>query len=156
MAGTSNPGEATDNPVPINVTAMVDIIFCLSIFFMCAFHFRQLEGKMACWLPAKGESARPAKPVEFEEVRISLRSVPGAGGAAPFLSRRVGPVAVGSDGELSEALRDVIASYVKAGIARVPAVIDADPSVPWSEVVNVLGLCRAEGIRNLEFAARRT
>ena len=29
MGGSQNIGEASDNPVAINVTAMVDVIFCL-------------------------------------------------------------------------------------------------------------------------------
>ena len=40
-----------DNPVALNVAPMVDIIFCLCIFFMCSFHFKQLEGKFESWLP---------------------------------------------------------------------------------------------------------
>ena len=51
MGAGGNIGEASDNPVEINVTAMVDVIFCLCIFFMCSFHFKQLEGKIDTWLP---------------------------------------------------------------------------------------------------------
>ena len=51
MGGGGNIGEESDNPVEINVTAMVDVIFCLCIFFMCSFHFKQLEGKIETWLP---------------------------------------------------------------------------------------------------------
>lgn len=29
MSGSQNIGEESDNPVGINVTAMVDVIFCL-------------------------------------------------------------------------------------------------------------------------------
>jgi biopolymer transport protein ExbD len=43
MAGTQNIGEASDNPVAINVTAMVDVIFCLCLFFMFSFKFKQFE-----------------------------------------------------------------------------------------------------------------
>ncbi|KAF0241790.1 MAG: hypothetical protein FD180_4260 [Planctomycetota bacterium] len=45
-----------DNPVALNVAPMVDIIFCLCIFFMCSFHFKQLEGKFESWLPKKGST----------------------------------------------------------------------------------------------------
>lgn len=44
-----------DNPVGINVTAMVDIIFCLCLFFMCSMHFKQIEGKLESWLPDTGQ-----------------------------------------------------------------------------------------------------
>jgi len=50
MAGASI-GDNEENPVAINVTAMVDVIFCLCVFFMCSLHFRQAEGKFETWLP---------------------------------------------------------------------------------------------------------
>ena len=63
MGGSQNIGEASDNPVEINVTAMVDVIFCLCIFFMCSFHFKQLEGKIDTWLPGPGRpSVTPLPP----------------------------------------------------------------------------------------------
>ena len=37
-------GDQADNPVAINVVPMVDVIFCLCVFFMCSFKFKQLEG----------------------------------------------------------------------------------------------------------------
>ena len=33
----SHGGAGEDNPVSLNVAPMVDIIFCLCIFFMCSF-----------------------------------------------------------------------------------------------------------------------
>src|SRR3982074_1377177 len=99
MGGGGNIGEASDNPVEINVTAMVDVIFCLCIFFMCSFHFKQLEGKIDSWLPqAKGPNAAPIhlKPV-LEEIRIFMRWDPSTG----VTVRKVGSrTAVGSDAEL--------------------------------------------------------
>ena len=41
MAGVS-VGESEENPVAINVTLLVDIIFCLCVFFMISFKFKQL------------------------------------------------------------------------------------------------------------------
>src|SRR5688572_16063202 len=71
MAGVS-VGEAPDNPVAINITAMVDIIFCLCVFFMCSLHFKQLEGKFDTWLPkSKGAQGMPLNAV-IEEIRVAL------------------------------------------------------------------------------------
>jgi biopolymer transport protein ExbD len=156
MASFSSPDGAPDNPVPVNVTAMVDVIFCLSIFFMCAFHFRQLEGKMDSWLPSDGGvKDAPLNPVQLEEVRISLRYLPDAADPASTVRRQVGPRAVRTDEELRDALRSLLSSYAKAGVADVRAVIDSDPFVPWSMVVAALSLCREEGLRNIAFAAPR-
>ncbi len=157
MAGTSTPGESSDNPVPINVTAMVDIIFCLCIFFFCSFHFRQLEGKMESWLPKdKGVNTTPPPTVMLEEVRIFLKFNPNASDASHAVTRQVASQVVGDDTELRTVLRTMMANYQKANIKDVPVIIDSDPKVPWKEVVNVLSLSRLEGLTKLEFAAPRS
>ncbi len=158
MAGVSTPGESSDNPVPINVTAMVDIIFCLCIFFMCSFHFRQLEGKMESWLPKdKGVNATPVKNVMIEEIRIFLRFNPAAADTSTAVRRAVGSKAVTSDDDLRQTLRSVVADLAKSGISdkEVPVRLDAEPQVPWKEVVKVLDLCRLEKLEKLEFVGPR-
>jgi len=156
MAGTSTPGESSDNPVPINVTAMVDIIFCLCIFFFCSFHFRQLEGKMESWLPKdKGVNTTPPPKVMLEEVRVFMKFNPNASDASHAVTRQVASTPVGDDAELRTVLRGMMANYQKANLNEVPVVIEAEPRVPWKEVVNVLSLCRLEGLTKLEFAAAK-
>src|SRR5262245_42381441 len=123
MAGTSTPGESSDNPVPINVTAMVDIIFCLCIFFFCSFHFRQLEGKMQSWLPKdKGVNTTPVQKVMLEEVRIFMKFNPNATDTSNAVIRQVGSQPVGSDDELRNVLRSMMANYQKANMNDVPVI----------------------------------
>jgi len=151
MGGSSNIGEASDNPVEINVTAMVDVIFCLCIFFMCSFHFKQLEGKVDAWLPKdKGPNAAPIdlKPV-LEEVRVFMRWDPSTGATV----RKVGSrQAVGSDDELMETIRSMMSDYERAQKPNAPVLIDATSDVPWSDVVHVLDLCKAAKYSKIEFA----
>src|SRR5215813_1267750 len=71
MAGVS-VGDDGDNPVAINVTALVDIIFCLCVFFMISFKFKQLEGKFDSWLPKnKGAQGMPLGAV-IQEIRVAI------------------------------------------------------------------------------------
>jgi hypothetical protein len=50
----------------------VDIIFCLCVFFMISFKFKQLEGKFDTWLPKdKGYEGMPLKAV-IQEIRVAL------------------------------------------------------------------------------------
>src|SRR4029077_9223430 len=104
MGGSSNIGEASDNPVEINVTAMVDVIFCLCIFFMCSFHFKQLEGKIDAWLPTdKGNQIGQVieRPL-LEEIRVFMRYAPASG----LTTRKIGsrqPVA--DDAELTSTIQ---------------------------------------------------
>jgi len=69
MAGSQDPNE---NPVAINVVPMVDVIFCLCVFFMCSFKFKQIEGKFDSWLPKdKGLGAMSADQV-ITEIRVAI------------------------------------------------------------------------------------
>jgi replicative DNA helicase len=65
-------GEAEDNPVNINVVPMVDVIFCLCVFFMCSFKFKQLEGKFTSWLPKDKGVGGASDPGEIREMRVAL------------------------------------------------------------------------------------
>src|SRR5437762_1500519 len=67
----SGGGEAEDNPVNINVVPMVDVIFCLCVFFMCSFKFKEMEGKFQSWLPTdKGNGGTP--PDDLIEMRVAM------------------------------------------------------------------------------------
>jgi biopolymer transport protein ExbD len=153
MAGAIHTsGRGSDDPIPVNVTALIDIIFCLCIFFMCSFHFRQLEGKMDSWLPDHGGPglADRARGVELEDIRVFLDA-----GPSGSVTRRVGAVQVPTDGELRGALRFLAAGSGRAGLGDPRVVVDADPGVAWMEVVNVLSVCRGENLTRLEFSAPR-
>src|SRR5436190_21214160 len=68
MAGNN---EASDNPLPINVVPMVDIIFCLCVFFLCAFQVHAIEGRFDSWLPKdRGSDGGDAGPLR--ELRVTL------------------------------------------------------------------------------------
>ncbi len=147
MGGTRM--DDSENPLEINVTAMVDVIFCLCIFFMCSFHFKQLEGKIDAWLPdGKGPRDLPVREVILEEIRLfmswdsaSNRTVRKVGNRPP----------VGSDAELVSTLRTLAEDYKKAG-RDIPVLIDSRAEVPWQDVVGVLDLCMKEKIGKIEFA----
>src|SRR5262245_52402244 len=133
MGGTQNIGEASDNPVEINVTAMVDVIFCLCIFFMCSFHFKQLEGKIDAWLPTKDGNQPTDKKIDvlFDEIRIFMRWDPATGRTIRHIGNR--PPASGDD-ELISTIQSLKQGFHNAGKFEVPVVLDATEDVPWQEV----------------------
>jgi biopolymer transport protein ExbD len=151
MAGSQNIGESSDNPVAINVTAMVDVIFCLCIFFMCSFHFKQLEGKIESWLPrgsAGGPAAADKSPLE--DIRVVLTWDAGRG----VTSRQVGnrpPVT--SDEELMRIVLSMAADYKKVGREDFPVQVQSGRDVPWQDVVHVLDILKRRGLERIEFAA---
>lgn len=147
MAGASMFDEAGDNPVEINVTAMVDVIFCLVVFFMCTFHFKQLEGKIETWLPKDGPCCGVCV---LEEIRVTMRRDPRTGDVLRRLGNR--PSAT-SDTALVDDILVMVQDYIKAGRTSYPVLIDASPDVPWTDVVHVMDLCRQRGLQNIEFTA---
>jgi biopolymer transport protein ExbD len=148
MGAGGNIGEASDNPVEINVTAMVDVIFCLCIFFMCSFHFKQLEGKIDTWLPNTGNQPGLPPHVVLEEIRVFMRWDATAG----VTTRKIGSrAAVGSDSDLMATIQSMRTDYINAGKLEVPILIDATPDVPWTDVVHLVDLCKAEKLSKIEF-----
>ena len=151
MGGGGNIGEESDNPVEINVTAMVDVIFCLCIFFMCSFHFKQVEGRIDAWLP-KDKGPHPAtadlRPI-LEEIRVFMRWDPATGRTVRRIGNRP---AVADDHELMDTIKLLKSDYDRAQKPDVAVLIDAVPDVPWQDVIRVLDLIKAEKIAKVEFA----
>lgn len=147
MAGMSTPGEGEDNPVNINVIPMVDVIFCLCLFFMCSFKFKQLAGKMDSWLPQdKGLSQGNPQTDALEEIRVMLtwdgsRTIHQLGGRM-----------VTDEAELEQLIYATWDDYRKVGKLDSPVVIDARPDVPWKDVVTVMNLCKRNDIEKIEFS----
>jgi biopolymer transport protein ExbD len=149
VAGSSNIGEASDNPVGINVVPMVDVIFCLCLFFMCSLKFKQLEGKIETWLPKdRGVEQTIPDKVVLEEIRVFMRWVDNrtvikVGNRAP----------ANSDNELMQTILQLSNDYKKLGKQDFPVLIDALEDVPWKDVIHVLDLCKKEKLERIEFAA---
>src|SRR5215470_12761580 len=99
MAGSQDPQE---NPVAINVVPMVDVIFCLCVFFMCSFHFKQLEGKFDSWLPLERGGFTPIVDDKLlEEIRVALFWDP----QHDRVVRQLGTRRLADDAELQAMLR---------------------------------------------------
>mgnify|MGYP003577061836 CR=1 FL=1 len=148
MAGVS-VGESDENPVNINVTPLVDIIFCLCVFFMISFKFKQLEGKFDTWLPKdKGFEGMPLKAV-IQEIRVALfwddvnRNV----------VRKMGTRIVPEDEQLLKLISDSYEDFKRLNKPDVGLTIDADFRVPWESVVGVMNIGKKAGVAKVEFAA---
>lgn len=150
MAGQVNIGEGSDNPVETNIVPMIDVIFCLCLFFMCSFHFKQLEGKIESWLPKdKGVFGDPVSNPVLEEIRIRMMWNDNTGKT----SRQVNSRQVSTDNELTAVLLANVNDYKRSGKTDVPAIIDAEPKVPWQDVISVMDICKNINIEKIEFAS---
>src|SRR5262245_7270131 len=99
MAGSS---DSNGNPVAINVVPMVDVIFCLCVFFMCSFRFRGIEGKLDAWLPKTLGIGGPATRPLVDEIRVVLSPDP----ETRNVRRMLGSRRVASNDELAGLLRE--------------------------------------------------
>ena len=148
MAGVS-VGEDQDNPVAINVTALVDIIFCLCVFFMISFKFKQIEGKFDTWLPKNKGSEGVASGADIiKEIRVAMYW----DAESERTVRHLGMRRVESDDELQNLIREAHEDFVRNNQPDVPVTIDADARVPWNDVMTVVNLCKRNQIDKIEFA----
>ena len=149
--GGGGGGDDEENPVPVNCVALIDIIFCLCIFFMCSFHFKQLQGKIDTWLPKdRGIFGGEAGEIIKSEIVVVLRM--SEDGTQVVRKVQNNPVA-STDQELMSTIIQLRDDYDKAGDTKYPLVIDASPAVPWKDVVHVMDLCKQNKIERIEFGA---
>jgi biopolymer transport protein ExbD len=145
MAASQDPG---DNPVAINVVPMVDVIFCLCVFFMCSFQFKQVEGRLDSWLPRdKGMRQDAVAPATLDEIRVALEWDAERGTAI----RRLGDRVYSGDLELEDAVRAAHADWRATGRSA-PVIIDGSTRCPWHAVVRVLNSVRRLGIHDVQLA----
>src|SRR5262245_51705707 len=126
MAGASI-GDNEENPVAINVTAMVDVIFCLCVFFMCSLHFRELEGKFDTWLP-KGKGSQG---MSDSEIPIEIRVAVYWDEAKQVAVRQLGSRMIQDDEDLQTRIKSAYDDFVRMNKPEVPVTIDAHALVPW-------------------------
>jgi biopolymer transport protein ExbD len=148
MAGVS-VGESPENPVAINVTAMVDVIFCLCVFFMCSLHFREVEGKFETWLPkGKGNEGVGNANSVIQEMRVALYWDE----ANKRTVRQYGTRVIQSDEELQQLLKDAHQDFLRLNKPDTPLTVDAHAAVPWADVIDVVNMGKREMIEKIEFA----
>lgn len=145
-------GEAEDNPVNLNVVAMVDIIFCLCIFFMCSFKFKQLEGKFQSWLPKNKGQGAASDPGEIKEIRIAMLWDADAKKPRRMFGHKT--VADGDEGirELETLIQGAYEDWQRKGTPDVPLIVDGDFALPWEEVMSVVNIGKKLDMKNIEFA----
>jgi biopolymer transport protein ExbD len=146
MAGSQ---DSEENPVAINVVPMVDVIFCLCIFFMCSFKFKEVEGKFDSWLPKNKGADSPMKAEDLiEEIRVAMMW----DAKNQRMIRQLGNRQVESDDELQELILRGHEDHVRLNRPDTPVIIDADARIAWKEVMNVFNIIKRNKIDKIEFA----
>lgn len=126
------------------MTPLIDVVFQLLVFFICATtgHIRELL------LPADlSAGAGAASSAEFEkplgEVWIRLRR-----------EQETTVVQIeGADYRSAEDWSRVLKG-LSAAAPEIPVYLAVEGQVPWGDVVQVYDLCRAEGFQTISFAVQ--
>src|SRR3954471_24230080 len=144
-------GQASeDDAVSVNVTPLIDIIFCLCIFFICSFHFKQLQGKLDSWLPKdKGNQGGGATTATMEDIYVRIYKNASGKTEVAYSSHILGELS--EDDQQDKGVFDQVElqvktqykDYIGQGKAETATVkIDGQPDVPWKDVLQVLDRCK--------------
>lgn len=147
----------------LDMTSMIDVVFLLLIFFMCATKFKLPEGSLRSFLPRDMGNSQ-SRPMVEENCRIWLRN---EGGQVIAIAddRTIDPnnelvgdyeIHMGVPGPNMELVENHISSrrdtYYGAS-SSLPVVIDFSGDVPWKYVSDVLNICTKLEIDKISFAA---
>jgi biopolymer transport protein ExbD len=159
--------------VELDLTPMIDIVFNLLIFFMCATKFRTPEGMIEAFLPKDKGQAAGTPQIDLNEIRIKLLWYDASG--RPTKAEDGGHVVlkVGDDvynnagdfesmrypetsevwASLGAKLIEFKAGYKGSGKKGLPVIIDARKQIPTKFVISALNEVVRAGISDVTFAA---
>jgi len=132
--------EVESDEPGFQMAPMIDIVFQLIIFFMCASSFAILESQMDVNLPARAE-AKPAGEI-MEEVFINIL----ADNTVLANGRQYDSPGSKDLTELRTMLTE-LASVFKDQVV----IVQAEWQVPHERVIQVLNACAAAKIKNISF-----
>ena len=148
----------------LNFTSLIDIVFLLLIFFMCACKFKQTEQRLDCFLPTdEGQMPSQAPLKKPEECTIFIKDDVNARAgtferrarrrATYFLmSRDAQPVS--DPNQLLAKMSQLAANpEQQVLIALYDEYRDKDQLVPFFNVVALVDVCKMAGIKTVKFQA---
>ncbi|MBX3469915.1 MAG: biopolymer transporter ExbD [Planctomycetes bacterium] len=159
----------------LDITPMIDIVFNLLIFFMCATKFKTTEGFIMCFLPKNRGQGSGTPTIDLNEVRIKLLWYGDDGkptnGDAGYVVVKIGDENYNDPGHFERDLRSTVpekspvwtaihdklnafkAGYKGKSDKGLPVIIDARKQVPTKYIVSVLNEVVRAGIQDVTFAA---
>lgn len=148
--------KSGEEPIELQMTPMIDVIFQLLIFFMCATRFKSLEGKFLTYMPENIGivSDEEIPPLQLDEVRIKL--IYDETAAVKTRIRVKLSTLEYALNDWDELYRDMADKYEKHRLAgiEIPFLIDPDPEVPFQAVVSALNACRKARIMEVGFTTK--
>jgi len=153
---------ADDNePVKLNMTPMIDVVFQLIVFFLVSMKFKSLDMKIEAFLPKdRGLAATPSKPADVPKLVAVLKRQKGEATTRVKVGNATLGEINGSE-ERRAATKAVMDQLSKmAGEARaragsaadeVKGEVDAAPLVPTGDVIRAVDAFIAGGLKDVTF-----
>jgi biopolymer transport protein ExbD len=139
MAG--GVGGDEEEYIQLNLTAMVDVVMLLIIFFVSNLKFPQEEGALAANLPKAGKAVAGATAPKIDKVVIGIDK-PGKDIRVIVNSQPVGGL---------DALNTKL-FLLQRQIPDAEVTLDVRPDVPYEYVVQVFNLCARNRFTKVAFA----
>ncbi len=127
----------------LKLTAMIDVVFLLLIFFMCTIKFRTPEGKIQSNLPEDSDA-----PIieDIEQINIVARRT------GDTVELFINKDSFGSDFAAVETrLRSLRERFEKTGTPHI-FIVDGSQDIQFQYVVTTINTCIRAGITDLSFA----
>ncbi|MEM7165079.1 MAG: biopolymer transporter ExbD [Planctomycetota bacterium] len=156
---------AQSDKAELDMTSMIDVVFLLLIFFMCATKFKIPEGALSSFLPRDRGNSQ-ASPEITRGCRVTL-TMEGPQihiwGDERKIANNPGyneeyEDFMGIEGPDMEALEQHILfrqeTYVGGGDKGLPVIIDAGDTVPGKYVVAVINICKRISVQDVSIAQK--
>jgi biopolymer transport protein ExbD len=147
-----------DYEAKMDMTPMIDCVFLLLIFFLCATKFKTLDYRLDASLPKdKGlRNVQVKPPKEIPEFRITVDAIPGAPeNAYPRATFRIGRDTMVSLQNLNQMIQQeywVIKNDARYQGEKIPAVVDGQGDVDFEYVVTAINACVNARVDEINFA----
>ncbi len=128
--------QAYSGHMRLNLTAMIDVVFQLLIYFIVTASFAIDEGLLTAQLPERGEAVVEGPPPE-DPVRIAIRSF---GAEASAYEIQLDRLPIDNFRQLGSVLKDRLAQGYYS--EETPVIIAAGTDVRWQHVVNAVHAAR--------------
>jgi biopolymer transport protein ExbD len=135
----SRPRPKPCPPAAVDITPLIDIVFLLLVFFMSIWQAAHMEVQAELVLPIAAHGD-PRQQQDRDRLVVNIDHA----GECYVSNRKLSPEQLAALlAEEASNSRDV------EGFARRPVIIRADGSRPWSEVRDIMTLCRSNSIWKL-------
>ena len=124
-----------------NMSAMIDVVFQLLIFFMQTLKIVEPEGDFNINMPAVGAPTQPTDDIQLPDIKVKLQANPDGSLAGLYLGQQ----ALGNDQNSFRQLNNEIFKMISAAGAdlakEMEVELDADYNLHFRYVINAVGAC---------------